>query len=239
MLRTIQSTCLIVGLFSCSVVAARWGIASVFAYPAKKQLSEWQESQKLLNQNQWGDIQADLNKALVKDPANPEILRNLGLSDEGGSNYYPVGDNSAIEARQFAYQYYQDALTGRPTWPYHWADLALVKYRLGELDTEFYMAFEHAIRLGPWEPWIQHIIADIGMHNWNNFSPEVQVSVMKTIRNGLRHIDGAKTMLGLVTRYNMLEQVCDADTDDQLLQQYCIQDKNEGLNIQLDSRLGK
>ena len=215
------------------MVAAHWGIASVLVYKVEEKLTK-SYGQK---SNDWETIRFSLSEALTLDPDNPDYLHKSGLAYENEFIYYPLGDASAENYRRKAYHYYTQSLNMRPVWPHHWIDLALVKYRLNELDDEFYQALEQAIALGPWEPWVQRTAADIGMHHWNKLPAHIQSLVKKTVRNGVRHRDSARLMLELVKRYDMFELVCDIELSDELTKKYCARRGYDGIDLHLDPLL--
>jgi hypothetical protein len=47
--------------------------------------------------------------------------------------------------------------------------VASVKYRLGQIDEEFFEALHKVVELGPWEPALQRLVIEIGMNEWNTF----------------------------------------------------------------------
>ena len=232
--RAISCLCLIVMLIFCGVVAAKWGISSVIAYPSISRLEDWREHQQRLEHGQWEVIRAGLVNALSYDPQNPELLHKLGLAYEG-EFYYILGNGLATDYRKFAYEYYQEASAIRPAWPYHWVDLLLVKYRLGEIDEDFNVAIKQAVILGPWEPWVQQVIADVGMHHWYHFTPEMQQLVNTTVRQGVQHLDNAKPILELVKRYDMFDLICLSGIDDLQVMQFCERNGYNQINLRLES----
>jgi len=228
------AACLIILLF-CTVVSFKWGIASVISYASVEKMSDWRQFYRHLNHAQWESIRYKLNEALIFNPDNPDLMQSLGAAYENEYAFHPASDSNAQRHRKAAQEYYRESLNKRPSWPHHWVDLALVKYRLNEIDGEFYQAMTNALLLGPWEPWVQRIVADIGMHNWYNFQPEMQALIKTTIQNGVKHRNSAKPMLELVKRYDMFELVCTTESNDQLLKKYCEHRNYDGMDLQIES----
>lgn len=199
---------LILLLLVCSVWSARSGIAAVHAYPAKNMLGKWSKQRLVLQQHDWHLLQSRLTQSLAYDSAVPELLTDLGNAYESAVFYSPIGDSSANTSRNFARQYYLQALSIRPGWPYSWADLARIKYMLNEIDSEFYEALQHAAMLGPWEPSVQLTVAEIGLHHWHDINEETMQLVTRMIKNGIHQLDDAKRMYKLLQRYDMLVLVC-------------------------------
>jgi len=73
----------------------------------------------------------------------------------------------------------------RPASPFAWANVALVKFRLGALDAEFGAAVENAARLGPWEPGVQRTLADIGFAGWGELPVPARSAITGAIERGL------------------------------------------------------
>ena len=235
MIRSITIIACLAILLFCTVVSFKWGIASAISYASVEKMSDWRKFYRHLDHEQWESIRYKLNEALIFNPYNPDLLQSLGAAYENEYAFYPTSDINAQSYRKVAQENYRDSLSNRPSWPHHWVDLALVKYRLNEIDSEFYQAMTNAIMLGPWEPWVQRIVADIGMHNWHNFQPEIQALIKTTVQNGVKHRDSAKPMLELVKRYDMFELVCTSGINDQLLKKYCEGSGYDGVDLQIEA----
>ena len=129
-----------------------------------------------------------------------------------------------MPSRREAYTHYKKAISLRPTWPYAWVNLALVKYRLGETDDEFYYALHKADELGPWEPGVQRVIVDIGLHYWNSLSSDERKFVLNIIEKSLKHTARKHSIdvLDLTKRYGKLELMCLIHEDIDYVYEYCM-----------------
>ena len=132
-------------------------------------------------------------------------------------------NKEAMPSRREAYTHYKKAISLRPTWPYAWANLAMVKYRLGETDDEFYHAMHKADELGPWEPGVQSVIVDIGLHYWNSLSRSERTFILNMIDKSLHHSSRKHSMdvLDLTKRYGALELTCLIHEDIDYVNHYC------------------
>ena len=195
-------------LLICTVWSARTGIAAAHAYPAKNMLDQWRKQRLVLRQQDWHQLQSGLEQALVYDNTVPELLTDLGNAYESAVFYSPVGADSAHASRNLARQYYLQALSIRPGWPYSWTDLARIKYMLNEIDAEFYAALQNAVMLGPWEPQVQLTVAEIGLRHWDDINKETRQLVIRMINNGIYSPDEAMRMFKLLQHYDQLELVC-------------------------------
>ena len=221
--RIITGSCFAVILVFCSNVAVHRGLASLYAYPGTSSLALWQDGKRHLRQQDWKMVRTSLESALPYDRYNPDLLHDLGAVYDNEVSYYPPGDDSAEKNRDMARHYYLGALAGRPTWPHDWIVLALVKYRLDQVDAEFYQALRRAVTLGPWEPSVKFAVAEIGMHHWNKLDNDMRAFVTGIIRDAVSHRDTAPDMLKLVRRYDMPDMVCNDDIADESVRRFCKQ----------------
>jgi hypothetical protein len=102
----------------------------------------------------------------------------------------------------------------RPSMPYAWAHLALAKYRLGETDAEFLNALTLAMRLGPWEPELQAIVADLGLAMLDEVPPELRNSILANIRRGV--VQQGDLMVNLAIKRGRLTEVCNLGLTEKL-----------------------
>ena len=226
-LQYVISFCLMIILLCSLLMAARTGIAAVGNYFTGHAWSVLRNKSFRLSQSDAATIRKQYEQVLSYDRDNPDIWRQLGALQEATVSFLPVGDPAAMSARQKAHDYYLQALTLRPGWPYYWADLMLVKYRMNDLDDEFQNAMQNALMQGPWEFLVLYLVAEIGMHRWDDLPDAMQEQTLGTINRGIVHRDGAQAMLDLVKRYDMLERVCTHPLDDFLVRKYCQQEMPE------------
>jgi hypothetical protein len=73
----------------------------------------------------------------------------------------------------------------RPGSPYVWASIAALKLRLDDTDFEFYGALDRAGRLGPWEPAVQLVLAEIGLASWNWLATPAKAWVLAAMDRAL------------------------------------------------------
>ncbi|MFQ5661084.1 MAG: tetratricopeptide repeat protein [Gammaproteobacteria bacterium] len=204
-------------------VAGSWGLADVYARPAMNLLGKWKKGQVELKDEDWNRLRGKLSKALKLDPGNPDIHQWLGLAIEGPYARFGPGLIEAVSVRQRAADHYRESIRLRPVWPYAWVDLALAKYRLGEIDAEFYRALHTSIELGPWEPGVQKVVADIGMHLWDNLPKEERLFILDTIKHALLHSNRSHVnqMLKLVKQRGFLQFICLIVKNNNVVENYC------------------
>ena len=110
-------------------VAARTGLADVYAEEAKTYLQTKREADEVLSRDEWQALYGSLTRALALAPGDPDNLSELGrlhrilleADDLDAGQISRYGDAGA--------GYYEAALALRPTWPWDWGNLALVRYQ--------------------------------------------------------------------------------------------------------------
>lgn len=202
-------------------VAVHRGLAALYAIPGESSLTLWREGERRLRQSDWRWVQTSLEKSLSYDERNPDLLHELGEVYDGEVAFYPMGYAGADDLRNKARQQYLQALAVRPVWPHDWVALTLVKYRLNQVDAGFHHALHQSLTLGPWEPSVKYVIADIGLHHWDGFDNDMRQLVKEVIHDGVQDPDSATAMLNLVRRYDMPELVCTGDIDTDQVRAYC------------------
>jgi len=196
----------VAALAALAALAAVWGAADVFRVRAELIL------------DQQGDvIRTPLTKdriaraleayALAQrvDGRRPDLLAGLGDMHAMLVADAPPWDAEAKEHRRAALDYYRAAIVRRPSWPHTWANLAVIKFRLVELDREFLTALERAAALGPWEPEVQKTVADLGLAAWDVLPEETRAQVRADIERGMRR--QGETMVRLALRHRRADVV--------------------------------
>ncbi len=122
----------------------------------------------------WQQVVEDHQSALQMAPDNAELLDNLGFLYAGlasGINESaPNTDDHALQRSLFveALNSYRQATHLRHTFPYSWMHLAQVKFSMGEIDAELWIAYDKAFRYGHNEPGVQLALARIAFAQWEN-----------------------------------------------------------------------
>jgi polysaccharide biosynthesis protein VpsP len=206
-------------LLSLIYVATNWGMADFHYRPAMNQLRNWSQGKVELENKDWNKLRVSLSKALELEPNNPEIHEVLALAIEGRFSNMAPKDAEANVYRRLALEHYRKSVLLRPTWPYAWNKLTVVKYRLGQIDDEFYEALHNAERLGPWEPVIQRMVLEVGLINWLVFSKPERTFVLQTISHALEK--DPQRALEIVKKHNLLDIICLLHKDKPRVVDYC------------------
>ena len=160
-------------------IAARTGLADVYAAPAESYLQTKRNAGEVLTQDEWQAVYGSLIRALALAPGDPEHLSELGRL------YRILLEADDLDARQIsrygdaAAGYYQAALAQRPTWPWDWGDLALVKSQQYQDASVIYQdALVRAIEFGPRESSSQDRVTRLGISSWQTLNPAATLAVL-------------------------------------------------------------
>ncbi|EXJ10796.1 hypothetical protein [Nitrincola nitratireducens] len=104
----------------------------------------------------------------------------IGKVYEWQAFHLPIGDSEANTARRQALDAYRTDTQLRPTWPYAWSHVALMKSQLVELDEEFTHAYQMAKQTGPWRRDTLFELSRIGIDAWPRLSPLQKRLVLET-----------------------------------------------------------
>lgn len=172
------------------ITAVRTGLADVYAAPARSYLQAKREAGEVLSPAEWQAVQASLVRALALAPGDPETLSELGRL------HRILLEADDLDAAQISREgeagagYYQAALALRPTWPWDWGHLALVKYQQYQDASNTYQdALVHAGEFGPREPSLQDLVVNLGSHSWAVLNPAAARAVLTAADRALEGDD--------------------------------------------------
>ena len=172
------------GLLLAGIYAAGMrGLADAEYYPARRAMTQWSAAKRPPSAVALDAAQASLERAAALAPSNPLYVEELGRLYEMRALPLPLPASRPLLEQSRAQ--FRRAAALRPGSPYAWSNLALVKYRLGEMDFEFYGALDRAARFGPWEPAVQLALADIGLASWRWLALPGKLTVLGAIERGM------------------------------------------------------
>ena len=188
-------------------IAARTGLADVYAEPAKSYLQTKRDAGEALTRDEWQAIYASLKHALALAPGDPANLSELGRLHR---IVLERDDLDAAEILRFgdaAAGYYQAALALRPTWPWDWSNLALVKYEQYQDTSGVYQdALVRAVEFGPREASIQDRVAELGSSSWSALNPAASLAVVTAADRALER--DAQSFAGMSAEKERLRPLC-------------------------------
>jgi hypothetical protein len=167
-------------------VATRTGLADAYAEPAKSYLQTKREAGEVLTRDERQAVHDSLIRALALAPGDPDNLSELGrlhrilleADDLDAGEITRYGDAGA--------GYYQAALAQRPTWPWDWGNLALVKYQQYQDTSAVYQdALVRTVEFGPREPSLQDRVVELGARSWSALNPAAALAVLTAAERAL------------------------------------------------------
>lgn len=146
-----------------------------------------------------------LTATLARTPDDPTLNEHLGVALELRAAGFPPGSDRRRYLAE-ALVYFRKAAVLRPTSPYTWGNILVAKYRLGQIDAEFFGAMHHALDFGPGEPAVQLIVADTGLGAWDGLDSGLRARVTENLqRTAVRQTDA---LARIATKQRRIELVC-------------------------------
>ena len=185
------------------VIALRWGAADAGMQYANHELVRWGAVPPSLES--WLDVRHRLTDAHQLEPHSATVLEALGLLH---AQRVTGGSGSQVFQEQ-ALGYFRKAAALRPTSSYTWANIALTKHRLNEVDAELRGALSNAVMLGPWEPEVQMVVADAGFSLWDELPDASRSEVLEMAVRGMKRYSGS--MLRIAETRGRLALLCQSN----------------------------
>ena len=185
-----------------SLVAAAHGMADIYRHEAATLSGEWGGSGEEEGPPAWAweQVQRYLWLANRLAPFDAQVLGDLGqLYELRGADSGEAGTSAHYDR---ALDYYRQALTLRPAWPYAWVDVAALKITQQRLDAEYAQAMQRALTLGPWQTSVQASIAGGGLAVWDKLPATLQTELEDTIARGLSN--RSRHMLAVARRFALI-----------------------------------
>jgi len=201
---------LVAGLLVTGYWAGRRGLSDVVAQEPRYEIDRWRSGKLAPDTIRINAIQAELYKARDLNPGNPNLFEDLGrfhaVRVERGHAY----DMAVRESRQQSLTWFRQALERRPTSGHAYANVALMKFRLGEIDQEFSGALEQALLRTPWEPQVQLIAIELGLASWQALSDPGRKAIQDSIRSQgqWKQVNQKPSLMALLKRYKRPDLGC-------------------------------
>ena len=189
-----------------AALAAPIGLADLTAFGPRQTLARAERPFPAPADPEWVRGQELLSKALALDPGNPNYAEYMAQWYARAAFQLPARSlDAAVYLRQ-SLAHFRRAAAARPSSPYTWSNIALIKLRLGEIDDELARAVTNSTQLGPWEPEVELAIADVMFIVGERLPPEARLAGRKMLINALRHQDGK--LYERAVRYGRLALLC-------------------------------
>jgi hypothetical protein len=182
-------------------VAARWGFGHAMLEQPAGRLERAVRGGFGFDQSSLDAGLLSIRRSLVLFPS-AEGHDLAGLYQLFRYSHGMVNPQALIEAKA----HFKASLQARPAMPYVWANLAKTKYLLGEVDTELFHALTAASRLGPWEPEVQQVVADLGLALWAELPGSSKEAVSAMLQRGL--VQQPEQMVKLAQNRGRVDEIC-------------------------------
>jgi tetratricopeptide (TPR) repeat protein len=192
----------------------KMGKANLNFYTANHYLETWLDNNKLTDAVEYQEALRSINDANGFHPNNSHYLITQGLVYEWAGTGDFFSDNKE-KKQQFikAKTYYLDAVKLRPTWPVTWATLAILKWRLGEIDQQLIDYLFQADKFGQHTPEVNQAWLEVGFYLYQNKS----TFTAKIVRGLRKHLeitfndsrpDSRKLAIDIIKRHHAERLAC-------------------------------
>jgi hypothetical protein len=169
-----------------------------------------------------GRIERQLFNSLRYARGNPWTLEQMGALNLAKMRASTV-PREAVGLTREARTRFRQALYQRPTSPFLWANLALAKLYLDEIDAEFLAALRHAEALGPWEPIVQQMTVFAGLAAWQQLDPGLRQALVRTLERGA--LRNAEKMAQIVKSFRRFDLICGNSNYRSTVEKECVQNR--------------
>ncbi len=192
-------------LAATAVQCARLGMAGLLVQTAQREVDRWTSAARKPGRAEIRHAAEYFSDSLGYASDNPWALEGLGALELARMRV-STDPREALAVTRTARVRFRQALLQRPTSPFLWANLALTKLYLDEIDNELLTALRHANELGPWEPTVQQTVLFVGLAVWQDLDHGLQQALVRTIERGAMH--NAQKMLEIIRSYKRFDLVC-------------------------------
>ena len=185
--------------------SARLGVSGLIVELAQHEVDRWTIFPRSRGMQEINRVAGYFADSLGYAPDNPWAQEGLGALDLARMRLTTNPQEASAFARE-ARAKFRLALRQRPTSPFLWANLALSKLYLDELDAEFLAALRNADELGRWEPTPQQAVLFAGLAAWERLDSGLRHAVGQTLKRGAKR--NAAKMFEIVKSFGRFDLVC-------------------------------
>jgi len=180
-------------------------MAGFYVQLGQNETEQWSPESRVPKADNIERVAGHFSDSLNYVSDNPWALEGVGAMDLAKMRASKI-PREALAATRDANLRFRQALRQRPTSPYLWANLALSKLYLDEIDSELSLALRHAEELGPWEQTIQQTVVFVGLAAWQDLDPGARQALLRTIRRGAER--NPQKIFQIVKSYTRFDLVC-------------------------------
>lgn len=173
-------------LFFVIVSAARIGVADLIEKSAREKIFSWSAIAPSSVSTSLDNVSSQLDAVRLLASDNPDYYEDMASLAMMRSAMPGTNKADRNERLTEGFALIRQAIALRPVSPYAWAMLLQLKRERGEYDAEFRHALERAVTLGPWEPQVQLVVADVGQTAWAALPPLEQDMLQENLVRGMK-----------------------------------------------------
>ncbi len=174
----------------------------------------------LVTQKGLDEAEQHVGLALRCLPQHPDYLDLFGRISELRANQPGMVGKVRRDELEEAAEYYREALSVRPLWPYSWANLLRVKDHSGQPDDEFLLALRRSIETGPWERGVQLQVLNSSLRHWDKLGLREKTMVEQAVKNAMKVQPGKA--FSIVRSFSRPELLCGAETKHRQVERWCV-----------------
>jgi len=201
------SLILLLSLFVALFYTGKWGFASAEHSFAMWYFDGWQKSAKAPDVRTWKWVDEAMRWSLKLDPDNAEYCNDMGRLYAYKAMNMVEYDSQIQPLLAISLSFFGRATRLSPAWAIAWANLALLKHRMGSIDTEFYQAMDRAMLLGAGLPSVQRVVAEAGIAHWRKLPVAMRRKVLHNIHVGLGS-QQQRAIVSSIAYYRMSAYFC-------------------------------
>jgi hypothetical protein len=203
--RRAAAVALFVVLALVTLQVAGLGISGLYAHMAQVETEQLSAAAAPSGAREVGRIEQHLYSSYRYASGNPWTLEQMGALNLAKMRASTV-PREAVALTRDARTRFRQLLYQRPTSPFAWANLALAKLYLDEIDDELRAALRYADALGPWEPAVQQLTVFVGLAVWRDLDPGMRQALVRTLERGA--LRNAEKMAQIVKSYRRFDLIC-------------------------------
>lgn len=185
--------------------SARMGVAGLIVEMGQQEVDRWTSSRRPYGISEISRIASLFNDSLGYASDHPWALERLGALDLARMRL-SGNPREAKAYTQDARLRFRQALHQRPASAFLWANLALSKLYLDEVDSEFLAALRYANELGPWEPAAQQTVLFAGLAAWEKLDSGLRQQMTGVLERGASR--NAEKMYAIARSFRRFDLVC-------------------------------
>jgi hypothetical protein len=187
------------------IQSAQLGLSGLLVEKAQREVDRWSVVARPQPMREASRVAGYFSEGLGYAPGNPWALEGLAALDLARMRL-SKDPAEALAFTKDARVRIHEALHQRPTSPFLWANLALAKLYLDELDEEFFTALRHADELGPWEPGSQQTVLFASLAAWESLNPAQKRAVGAIVERG--EVRNSLKIFEILKIYRRFDLVC-------------------------------